>query len=37
MSQSIGLADYEKKLAELQHRMISVHTPYNDSMLIDMN
>ena len=37
MRHSIGLADYEKKLAELQHRMISVHTPYNDSMMIDVN
>jgi hypothetical protein len=31
MRKSIGLAEYEKKLAELQHRIISVHTPYNDT------
>lgn len=37
MRHSIGLADYDKKLAELQQRMISVHTPYNDSMMIDVN
>ena len=38
MRHSIGLADYEKKLAELQHRMISVHTPYNDSiMMVEVN
>jgi hypothetical protein len=36
MRHSIGLADYDKKLAELQQRMISVHTPYNDSMMIDV-
>ena len=37
MRHSIGLAEYEKKLAELQQRMISVHSPYNDSMMIDIN
>lgn len=37
MRHSIGLAEYEKKLAELQQRMISVHSPYNDSMMIDVN
>ena len=37
MRHSIGLAEYERKLAELQQRMISVHSPYNDSMMIDVN
>jgi hypothetical protein len=35
MRHSIGMAEYEKKLADLQHRIISVHTPYNDASNFD--
>ena len=35
MRHSIGMAEYEKKLADLQQRIISVHTPYNDASTFD--